>query len=204
MQVVGEMEIVRGAKLAVSAGIPQPPFELPCHHLDSRGHVGPPHLHFGPGVHLIDREEQQRGRRNDRPHHFERVAAMDVSGRPVVLRGIVLPEEPEEQDLGDHEHDPGQRQDEVEERVDLRSVGRDVLGQPVIERRRDRERRHAEHWHGEEQQSPEDSRQTVPHDLAPDSGSRLTGHASPAHRPCATSVRSAPSSPSNSYGSEST
>ena len=80
-------------------GIADVPLELPAGDFGRDRDVGPPHLGVGPGVHLVDRDEQQRHRRQDRPHDFQRVAAVRELDRLADSCGVVLPDEVEQRDL---------------------------------------------------------------------------------------------------------
>ena len=90
---------------------------------------GLPHLGVGPGVHLVDRDEQQRHRRQDRPDDFQRVAAVRELHRLAVRAGVVLPHELEQRHFGGDEHDARQPEDEHEQLVDHAAVLGDVLAE---------------------------------------------------------------------------
>ena len=108
-------------------GIADVPIELPARDFGRDGNVGLPHLGVGPGVHLVDRDEQQRHGRQDRPHDFERVAAVRELDRLRVRAAVVLPHEVKQRDFGGDEDDARQPQDEHEQLVDHAAVLGNIL-----------------------------------------------------------------------------
>ena len=81
MNIVDREQFARLAELAaVQARIAHPPFELPGANFE-HDHVRivfvrHAHFRFGPGVHLVDGDEQQRRGGQNRPDDFQRVAAV--------------------------------------------------------------------------------------------------------------------------------
>ena len=154
MEVVNDEQIVFGAERLVAARVTEPPFELTGHDLHRGGHPGPAHLHVGPGVHLVDGEKEHRRRWDDRPHHLEGVAPVDVGGRLRGSGGVILPHEPEQDQFGRQEDDAGEHENEIEKSVDRLAVYRYVFREPVVVIRRDDEGGSAENRNEEEQQAP--------------------------------------------------
>ncbi len=154
MEVVDDEQVVFGAERFVAARVTEPPFELTGHDLHRGGHPGPAHLHVGPGVHLVDGEEEHRRRGDDRPHHLEGMAPVDVGGRLRGSCGVILPHEPKQDQFGRKEDDAGEHKNEIEEAVDRLAVNRDVLREPVVVVRRDHEGGSTEDRDKEEQQAP--------------------------------------------------
>ena len=162
VQIIDGVDVVARAELAVLARVAQPPLELPPGYFHRGRHVRLANLHVGPGVHLIDGDEQQRGRRQNRPDDFQVVAAVHVFHGIGVLGTVIAPQEPKQQHLGGDEHQPGEDQDERPQVVDLVTVLRDVLRQPIAGAWRPPKEADAEDRHHQKQQAPKLSHRRPP------------------------------------------
>ena len=140
-------DIVRRVQNAVFARIAHIPIELPAGDLGRHRNIGLPHLGIGPGIHLIDGDEQQRHGRQNRPHDFQRVAAVRELHRLRIRAAVVLPHEPEQRTFGGDENDAREPENEHEQLVDHSAVFGNVLREPMVVVRRNDESRHAENRH---------------------------------------------------------
>ena len=126
VHVVGRDDVVGSVERSVRPSVPDLPVELGGgdHHLL----VGLGNLPLDPipSRAARDRQEDQDDSRHDRPDHLDPRVSVRVGGAHALTLPVAEGEE-KQQRLGRDEGDSGDDQDEIEEAIDVRAVGRNTF-----------------------------------------------------------------------------
>jgi len=135
VELVERHDVVGGVELPVRSSVADVPCELLAGDVDLEGLVRHVLLHLRPDPPRQEGQHHADQRRDDRPDDLEPVVPVRVMGRPA-FAVAVLEEEEQQESFDDHEDDPRDPHDQVEDRVDLVGEGRRLLRQVHPERQR--------------------------------------------------------------------